>query len=86
VTDVPSGLSLTPPQETKNKKKTAKLGNFAVTPPTHVQIKLVLNKEASSQIYFHLFQEREVPGEPLTPKDFENAENLGKQHIHFAKT
>jgi hypothetical protein len=62
------------------------LGNFAVTLLLYVQIELVLNKEASSQNYFHLFQEKEVPGEPLTPKDFENAENLGKQHVPFAKT
>jgi hypothetical protein len=32
------------------------------------------------------FQDKEVPGEPLTPQDFENAENLGKQHVHSAKT
>jgi hypothetical protein len=32
------------------------------------------------------FQDKEVPGEPLTPQDFENAENLGKQHAHSAKT
>jgi len=28
-----------------------------------------------------MFQEKEVPGEPLTPKDFENAEKLGKQYV-----
>jgi hypothetical protein len=38
-----------------------------------------------SYVNFHLFQDKEVPGEPLTPKDFENAENLGKQQMHFSK-
>jgi hypothetical protein len=46
---------------------------------------VVLDKR-SSHIYSHLFQEKEVPGEPLTPQDFENAENLGKQYVYFAKT
>lgn len=36
-----------------------------------------VTNEPSFTYLFIYFQEKEVPGEPLTPQDFENAKKLG---------